>query len=415
MFTSSDRVNGRISVSRMISTLAIKLTPAWKDSIVAFLAGRLLYSLIGVIVWWSNYRPPYSDTYYFGVTPVLRGVEGALFGVWQRWDGVRYQSIAINGYTDDITSLFFPLYPYLGRWFANLTGGDILISLQLISNVAFLMSLVLLHKIVSRFFSEKIARFVLITLVFFPSGYYFYAVFPQSLILMFILLTYILILRGWWAGALVTGYLSGLTHSTSVVLSILVGVEALHFLMPKLITAIREKHFAIEWNFLFALFAPFTNLLGTFTFLYWRDVYGFPPYAELQLSKYHRAITMPWDGIAEIVSFIAHIPTNINPIVASINIVAFILVLVLTVWSCRRIPWSWWIMQTGFLIFLSTSLTVGNPLIGFFRYILSMFPIFVSLVLICKEPKQRLALFAIELFLAIIYSAMFFMWQYDLS
>jgi hypothetical protein len=161
------------------------------------------------------------------------------------------------------------------------------------------------------------------------------------------------------------------------------------------------------------IFAPFASVLGVAAFMTWREMSGFSPYIDLQSSEYSRALTMPWDGVISILRFIISPPATVNGFVALMNTGTFILMVILSVWSFRRIPWSWWVMQTGFLVFITTNLTVGYPLIGFFRYSIVIFPLFVELSMIGQRPGWRLLKFALGLLLSFAYSAMFFMWHYD--
>lgn len=388
------------------------LSPAWRDSLLTFFAGRLLYTLIGVFIWQLKIHPDYVDAYYYEIRPMLDGSAGMFLGVWQRWDGIHYLRIADFGYINDQVSLFYPLYPMLGRWLAAFTHWNTTLSLLVISSAAFLLSMVMLHKLISGVFSEQTARTTLVTMVLFPSGFYFYAIFPQSLLLFLVLLTYWFARKGWWAGALAAGFLAGLTHSTAVALAILVGIEALQYLWTKA-NEIRAKRFVFEWKIVLAVLAPFGSLLGLASFMLWRSTAGFSPYIALQSSAYSRALTMPWEGLISIIQFVLSPPNAVNYVVAWMNTAMFFLMVVLSVWSFRRIPWSWWFMQTGFLVFITTNLTVGYPLIGFFRYSLVIFPLFVEIALIGQTPRWRLGKFALGLILSFIYSAMFFLWHYD--
>lgn len=402
-----------IDITRSLKESQTTFSPALKESLLAFFGGKVFYTLIGLFIWYSKFRPPYAYFFYYDVTPVLEGLAGAFLGVWQRWDSIHYQRIAQYGYINDHVSLFYPFYPLLSRWMAAITHIDILSALLLVSNLAFFASMVLLHKIVSQQFSPQAARMTLLSIVLFPSSFYFYAIFPQSLLLFLSLLTYYFIRRGWWAGAVVAGYLAGLTHSTAVGLSILVGIEALQYLWPKL-KALREGHGRLEWKVVFPLVAPFSSLLGIGSFFAWRQMAGFPSYVSLQGLSYARELTLPWDGIAAIIRVFFYPDKAISILVNWMNNACFLLLVFLIIWSFRRIPWSWWLMQAGFLIFISTNLTVGYPLIGFFRYIIGVFPLFVEIALLGQQPRWRLLKFGLGLVLSFIYSAMFFMWQYDL-
>lgn len=387
---------------------------AWRDSLIIFLAGRVYYSLIGLLIWWTGYRPPEAQQYYWGVQPVLTGAAGALLGVWQRWDSIHYQRIAAAGYTSDHLSMFYPLYPLLGRWLAALTHLDLLPSLILAGNAAFLLSMLLLHQIIRRRYSRQTARLALAGLVLFPSGVYGYGIFPQPLLLFLVLLTYVLILRGWWAGALATGFLAGLTHSTAIALSFLVGIEALRALWLYM-HALRQRQLHFSWNIPFMVLAPLATPLGLASFMVWRAQAGFPSYTEIQQESYQRVLTMPWTGVIQIIRFILSPPVTVNIYAAAINFIVFAVMAALSVWSFRRIPGSWWAMQAGFLVFITTNLTVNNPMICFARFSLIVFPMFVGLALVGQRPRWRLLLFFWGLLLSFVFSAMFFLWLYDMA
>lgn len=397
-----------------IHSRRLSLPAAWRDSLLIFTAGRLFYSLIGFLVWWTKYRPAYADRYYYEITPLLNGWGGALLGVWQRWDGIHYQRIALSGYADPQLSLFYPLYPVASRWLAELTHLNLLAAFLLVSNLAFLLSMVLVHKIVSQYYSVQVARGTIAALVLFPSSFYFYAIFPQSLLLFFILLSYYCVRRGWWVAAAVSGFFAGLTHSTAIALTFLVGVEAIQFLWPQVI-ALRERRFVFRWKYVIVLLAPITNVLGIGVFMLWRNLAGFPSYVELQSTAYAKALSLPWDGVEAIIQSMISPSNQANPIMAWTNTAVLLLIAILLIWSFRRIPWSWWVMQLGFLIFITTNHNAGNPLISFFRYCLIVFPLFVEISLLGQRPGWRLLKFGLGLFLAILFSAMFFMWQYDLA
>jgi hypothetical protein len=192
-----------------------------------------------------------------------------------------------------------------------------------------------------------------------------------------------------------------------------VGTESIQFLRPK-VSALRKKQLVFEWKIVNALIAPFSSLFGIASFMAWRNSAGFPPFIQLESDAYARALTMPWDGFAAIIKFMVSPPPVSNPVVAWMNTVVFCGIVLLTIFTFRRIPWSWWFMQLGFLLFITTNLTVGYPLIGFFRYTVAVFPLFIEIAILGQRPGWRLAKFALGLILSILFSAMFFMWGYDL-
>lgn len=386
------------------------IPPVWRDSLLAFLGGRVFYSLVGVFAWWTKVRPLGIERYYYEMTPLVDGLGGALLGVWQRWDSLHYQRIAAYGYFTDQVSAFYPLYPLLARALTRLTGWHELTTLMLVSNLAFFFSLALLHRLVSERYSLGIARRALASAALFPTGFYFYALYPQSLLLLLTLLAALMARRGRWAAAGAAAFLAGLTHTTAVFLAFLLGIEALIFLRPAY-QELRARALRWRWEYLFAGLAPLAAPAGMAAFQGWRRWAGFPPFAELLGGEWQRVLSFPWQGLAAITRFALALPPQMEHVADWANLLTFLLVILLSAWGLRRVPWPWWIAQVGFLLFVLSSLTTQNPLLSFARYILGTFPLFVELALLARGKAAALAWFGLSLLAAFVFSALFFLWQ----
>jgi hypothetical protein len=314
------------AASSMAQTSDLRL--AWRDGVVAFVAGRLFYSLIGYLIWLTGIRPPEADQFYANITPVLEGPSGALLGVWQRWDGIHYQTIAEQGYNADYLSAFFPLYPLLARALSWLTGLDVLPALIIVSNLAFLFSLVLLYRLVSTWVHPRLARITLLSLVLFPTAFFFYALYPQSLLLMWSLIAFGQARQQRWWGAAGAGLLAGLTHGSAVFLCaplawaawhdrwrepVLASVERLvqvstlrSRLSQRLVPTTRQpvgaaSHGTPAWQparLLSALLAPVAPLLGMAAFEIWGRLAGLKGFTQMHNQGWSRTFHWPWQVIA---------------------------------------------------------------------------------------------------------------------
>lgn len=104
---------------------------------------------------------------------------------WANFDGEHYMSISMQGY-HSLEQAFFPLYPvliYFGKLFLpNSFFNTALIGL-VISNLAFIGSLVLLFKLVKLDYSAKIGWLTIILILVFPTSFYFGALYTESLFL----------------------------------------------------------------------------------------------------------------------------------------------------------------------------------------------------------------------------------------
>ncbi len=104
------------------------------------------------------------------------------------FDGVLYLRIAQNGYSQ-YEQAFFPFYPLAIRLFSLLTHNHFLSAL-LISNLSFILSLYLLRRLLLKL-KVPHSNWVLLFYCFFPTSYYFSAVYTESLFLLLLLLSFI--------------------------------------------------------------------------------------------------------------------------------------------------------------------------------------------------------------------------------
>lgn len=108
--------------------------------------------------------------------------------IWAHWDGAWYSQIAAEGYHTVASTAFFPLYPLLMRSFAELFGGPL--SLPALSVWGVLLSLLALpfafyfvYKIAESGWGERTARTAVLSLAVFPTSFFFNAVYTESLFL----------------------------------------------------------------------------------------------------------------------------------------------------------------------------------------------------------------------------------------
>ena len=153
---------------------------AWKFVLGVFLVSRLLYLSAGaisarIIENTPQGRPPIDRT--------------NILGIWATWDGVWYTSIAKDGYGQDPDSTaFFPLYPILTRLVTQLFGdslsvGELQVWGVIISLISFLFALYFVYRIAEDGWDRKVAQGTILVLAFFPTAYYFNAMYSESLFL----------------------------------------------------------------------------------------------------------------------------------------------------------------------------------------------------------------------------------------
>ena len=191
---------------------------------------------------------------------------------WVRWDSGWYGSIAENGYIEpeDIrqgemrNTAFLPLYPMLMRVLAPATGGPFVAGL-LISNLSFLIALVLLWTLIEFKFDRAVATKTIILTAFNPYSLFFSSVYTESLVLALVVGAFFFAERSQWVPA---SLLAGLAAATRVT-----GIFACLALMILYLRRNRSRKEILRRR-TWALALCFVPLLIHLVFLYQR--YGTP-------------------------------------------------------------------------------------------------------------------------------------------
>lgn len=143
-----------------------------------------------------------------------------------RWDSGWYLSIAEGGYQhppvrvgEETNHAFFPLYPALMRLVSVGTGLETSRAGNLVSAVAFLGALLLFADWVRLHFDEARVTPALLALVFFPTSFFFAAVYTESLLLFLAIGAVLSLEKDRPLLSLLAGFLSGLTRVSCVVLA----------------------------------------------------------------------------------------------------------------------------------------------------------------------------------------------------
>ena len=154
--------------------------------------------------------PPYRTE-----PPPVQGWIGNIVNPMRLWDGLWYRLIAADGYdrAHPHKAAFWPLYPWGMRTGHEWFGITFETAGYLISNVAFVVALVLLYRLLILDFDRKVAAASLWALALFPTALFFSAVYTESLFLALLVgaLLAARMQRWWLAGAI--GAAAALTRS----------------------------------------------------------------------------------------------------------------------------------------------------------------------------------------------------------
>ncbi len=185
--------------------------------------------------------------------------------VWPfgNFDGVYYLRIAQNGYQDQYSQAFFPLYPLLIRIFTF--DNAFLLTGLIISNICFILALYLVFKIFNLDFSRETSWLALVLLIVFPTSYYFGAVYTESLFLLLVAATVLLSRKGRFLGAGLTAAFASATK--------IIGFLLTTYLIVELILQVRSNKIKVKsWEFARALLGILLAPLGTVAYMIYLKV-----------------------------------------------------------------------------------------------------------------------------------------------
>lgn len=142
------------------------------------------------------------------------------FWSWLNFDGEHYAAIAAYGYRP-LTYFFFPIFPLLTRFIASLFNMEfvtIATSGLIISNIAFLIGLFGLWKLIRLDYKENIAKITILLLVLFPTSFYFGAFYTEGLVFALIIWSFYFARKKNWILAGVLGAFATATRITAIAL-----------------------------------------------------------------------------------------------------------------------------------------------------------------------------------------------------
>jgi Gpi18-like mannosyltransferase len=331
----------------------------------------------------------------------------AFFSSWNHWDAENYVRIAQFGYQTPYDVAFFPLFPLLiaaisfplGSW-SYLAVGTIL------SNAALLGAMFVLYQLAVESGGEEVAGRSLLYLCIFPTAFYFFAAYNESLFLLLTLLTFLALRRQQWWLAGLWGFFAALTRSAGVLL-------ALPYLYELWLA--RESILTTRRRTILSLLPILLMPLGTLLYcLYCWKISGNPiAFATVQ-DHWGRHLSWPWQGIWQaLFELFWNQPFgSFNEAHVILDLSAAVGFFALTIAGWRKIRTSYTLWSVILLLYtlLSPSTTQHDALISYQRFVLEIFPAFIILAMITtKYPRLHQALMIIFPSLLAILSILFVM------
>lgn len=318
------------------------------------------------------------------------------------FDGEHYISIAQNGYKP-LQYFFFPFYPFLIKFFVNLLANNIYFNYVLIGQF-----LSLICFITALYFLKKLYNFSLLFFLFFPTSFYFAAVYTESLFLLVSALFFYFLHKKNYFVASLFAIIGGLTRLVGAIFPLLLLIE---------LTLNYRKNNKVSVKYLFYLFI---SSLGTLSYLVYLKIktndfleflHNVSIYGDQRSSKF---IFLPQVYYRYIVKIIPNLFPIYFPF-AYVVILEFIVSLVF-LFSLFLVYKKYSLNFFIFSCFLFLIPTLSGSFSSLPRYVLPIFPVF----LLFSEYFNKLNFYkkiAISIILVIMFniSLMFFANGYWIS
>lgn len=347
-----------------------------RDIILLFVATRLILVMVTYVAYILLTAPKYSSA------PVNTM---ALLASWNHWDAANYVRIAQFGYQTPYDVAFFPLFPLLIAAIAHLLGNwSYLLVGTLISNGTLLGALFVLYQLAADAGGDLVGRRTLLYLCIFPTAFFFFAPYNEPLFLL-LSTSFFLALRRqrWWLAGLF-GFLASLTRSPGILLVVPFIAEL--WLSHDSITASRQK-------MLLRVFPVLLIPLGTLLYaIYCWHISSNPLDFVAVQSHWGRHTTWPWQGIfLSLASIFWYQPfgsfSEVHNVLDLTATIAFITLAILGR-NKLRASYSIWLAVLLIFILISPAVATNDPLESNQRFILEMFPAFITLAMIgIKHPR----------------------------
>jgi len=330
---------------------------------------------------------------YLGILPE----QNALLEVWQRWDVLHYQLIAMHGYSATSLEPFAPLYPLLIRMGAYFLGNNALLSGLLVSSIfclsAFFGFLALAKMELG---TQSQAQQVLLYLAFFPTAFFLFAPYSEPIYLLGAIMCIKCLRQKKWVASGLWGIMAVCARLPGALL-----------ILPAFYEAWMEwqkSHRKLAW------ISPLLILFGSGLFpVYIWLALKLPPWAifQAQDSTYHRSLILPgldlWYAVKNIFS-------DIFPLVNGPDLVFALLFIAGTIIVWKKLPIVYSIYTTSFMVLYLSSTAFPYSLYSMSRFVMVLFPVFLIMPLLVKNQKIQLSILCISFAGLLFCSAQFALW-----
>jgi hypothetical protein len=353
-------------------------------SLTVFLAVRLGLLILGLVA--VELFPPLKPVSVPGwrAHPLPDPGWGNVFTSFERFDALWFLRIASSGYrTGDGSAAFFPLYPLAIRAVSWVMGGHPFAASLLVSNAAIGCGLCVVYALTASERSIATARRTVLLVALFPTSFFFFAPYSESLFLLLAATTFWAARSRRWVAAGAVGALAALSRNVGIVLAPALVEEAFH------------QRAEGRGSVLPGLGAAVAVGLGTLAYLaYWWAKVGDWLAPVDQQANWQRTFSWPWatlvDGTRDAFRYLG----NANGGYWLIDWLIVVPVVGASVFALLRYRPSYSVYVWGGLLIPLSFVFADRPLMSMPRFVLPLFPAFWALAELTERwriPEKAVA------------------------
>ncbi len=358
---------------------------------------------------WTVYDPD-------RVSSSLGAVGNVLSASAVPWDGVGYLTLAQHGYTTVSSTRLFPLYPLLVRALTIVVASPVIAG-ELISLAAFVVGLTLVHRIARERLGRGAADATVLLIAFSPLSFVLSAVYTESLLLALLAGSFYLADRGRFGWACVVAAAATLTHIQGI---LMVAPLAIIYWNNCGRTFEPRKLWSRD---LFALTLPPAALAGFLTYMHSQGWGWLAPITNQNVTNAGRTMAGPIGTIAQTIGDVVtgvgqmlHGAPQIGTygfapgVQNGIYLLVFMIAVLSLVNVWRLLPRHYFVFALLAILVCTSSSVAGQPLKGFDRYVLPIFPLWIGAGAWLQRRKLLPSALAISTVLLILYTVQFSRW-----
>ena len=292
------------------------------------------------------------------------------------WDGDWYASIVTNGYDEVLLEgiRFFPGYIFAGRFFNSFIPGSAAVSLILIANIASLITLMAIKKLVLiEKGSEELAKRSVWLLSVFPSAFVLTWAYAESLFLALSIFCFVALRKEQWKIVIFCSFAAALVRPTGLLLTI------------PIFCAIWESWKINQRKMSFQpIVALISGPVGSGIYILWASLHFDELFAPIKAQESFRGSFV--DPFSRVIKGVSRVLTGTSA-TETLHIISALLLLFLLVKLFKDWPLRYGLFSSSCMVVALGAENINS----LERYALNGFPIILSVLLLVSQPRLRLA------------------------